>query len=151
MKTKVDGKPLSATGCRHCGGSLIRDGEELKCLNCGRAFSSNIDTGRFIEQNKEEIQDDVKRLGVRKTMEKWRLSPSTLHRLRRRWEIILPARSAADPPAARGQQLPPLPEFRDEWEPSVQERWLTIWLYLVTRDHAAGSATVHDQHKEVSI
>ena len=118
------------TGCRHCGGTLVREDGEIKCLACSRPATSLRDMKRFYDLHREDILLDIKKIGSKAAREKWRIASSTLNGLIKRW-TEQPAETPA--PAQRSNNLPLLPEWSDTWPESIQAKWLDIWLYLSSR------------------
>ncbi len=134
------------TGCRKCGGSLIRDGVEIKCLSCGEVASDKMILSRFYDQNQKEIEADLTALGPLGTRKKWRISSSSLKYMIGRWTKI-PTRITTSTSGRPGVViLPRLPDWRDDWPVEVQITWLKNWLYLVTQIKIKG--VTHEQADE---
>jgi len=71
-----------APRCRYCGGALLRDGDDVICLTCGREHRTNSQIHGYIKANEKEILADNEKLGMAKTGLKWGVSSSTV------WAVI---------------------------------------------------------------
>ena len=116
--------------CDKCGGSLIREGDEIKCLNCGNAQETAHERYKFYLVNKGDILRDLEKLGSQKTRAKWGIPVGSWGKIKRRLtdpEAAAPHIIAAVRPV---NGLPKLPEFSDSWGEEIQKTWLQIWLCL---------------------
>lgn len=111
--------------CKKCGGSLIDEYGIRRCIHCGTESINPRERHRYLEENKDEIIADFKKIGYKKTVLKWRLSTATIVKLREKWGIV----------SSRGNDnhLPSLPEFSNDWNPEVQLKWLEIWGNVVAK------------------
>jgi hypothetical protein len=104
---------------------------------------------KYYEANKEAIIADLLSLGRAATQKKWGIPVGgTLPSLEKRW-LTEEQRAAipTNPPGRPKQQphpspsptpsdgrLPPLPQFSDNWDPSVQLQWLQLYSELARRE-----------------
>lgn len=119
-------------GCRHCGGSLVRVDDEVKCLSCGRPAENTHDMCRYYEEHKKDIKADILEIGVAATIEKWRIPKGPFNKLRDRWLPLEEQKPIGQRKPPADNHMPRLPDFKDSWGPTVQELWLKIWLYIAT-------------------
>jgi len=103
---------------------------------------------KYYEQNKEAIIADLLTLGRAATQNKWAIPRGgTIASLEKRW-LTEEHRSTipSNPPGRPKQQphpstnsttsngrLPPLPQFSDNWDPSVQLQWLEVYSELAKK------------------
>lgn len=118
--------------CDRCNGNLIRDGAEIRCLQCGNEYKSLKDKHRFYNDHQQEILKDIRLLGAKKTSQKWQMPSSTLSGLLSKWSQGTPF-APTDSPAPHGNdRFPNLPPWSDTWEPEVQTRWLDVYELIIT-------------------
>jgi len=116
------------TRCEHCNGQIVKEHDRLFCLQCGRDAMTRWGRAKWFKAHKEEMIEDLLKMGREKTMAKWRLTPQGLGFLTR--DPLYKEKAGVKEPAATAQdnQLPPLPEWRDNWDPEVQVKWLEAWM-----------------------
>jgi len=125
--------PKGAPVCRHCGGSLIYEDGERKCLSCGRTWKTLSELHRFYEEHKVEILQDIAELGRPAATKKWMIPASTLSLLLKCWFNLHdypPSQIAA--PGHNGK-MPRLPAFSNDWPPEVQLAWLETYRDLAKK------------------
>jgi hypothetical protein len=113
--------------CIHCGGNLIRDNGERKCLQCGRAWKSLKELHQFYTEHRFEILKDIADLGRPAAMGKWRMPSGTATSLLRSWLHEQGPKPEPAPAKPADDHLPVLPVFCNEWAPEVQVKWLEVW------------------------
>jgi len=119
--------------CIHCGGSLIKDDGERKCLSCSRVWKTRTELHRFYEEHKTEILRDIAELGRPATLKKWQIPSTTMFSLLKSW--LGSHESPAPVPAAPSSngKLPELPAFSNEWTGEVQLAWLNLYRDLAIK------------------
>lgn len=113
--------------CSRCGGSLLFENGRGHCLSCGFDKVNVRDRHQFIESNKDEILEDIKSLGSTKTRKKWGLSTSTIAKLSTPKSHVIRASVSTSHPPCHNVKLPELPPYSEQWDPSVQLKWLDIY------------------------
>ena len=116
--------PKTLARCKKCGGKIIRDDGDFKCLNCGYEWKTRWQKHEFYILHKEEIAADIKTLGYKGVKEKWRLSGSTLQAIKLRASLPTPGNNSPEPNAELVHVIPAIPAFDNNWDPSVQIAWL---------------------------
>lgn len=130
--------------CPKCKGTLLASYGIKTCINCGATPMSDKERLEWWKDNKALIAKDVKALGAKATIKKWSI-PHQLVGTLTRWQKSKPPQVAAVSSKQHlNSALPPLPEFKDQWMPDVQKRWLDIWFALVFNDSSKEVAIVKD-------
>lgn len=117
--------------CDKCDGQVIREGDELKCLQCGKAWLSNKEKSDFYELNKAEIMEDIHTVGRTRACQKWQTPRGSIGKLVIGWTAAepIPLNIARDPAIAG--KLPAFPEFNNDWPEPVQLHWIDAYLTLI--------------------
>lgn len=113
--------------CVHCGGTLLKEDGERKCLSCGRTWKNKTERHRFYDEHRYEILKDVADIGRQATREKWQIPSATMHQILTSW---LDEKERSPGPGAdrsTNGHKPAFPEFSNEWDPQVQIKWLEVW------------------------
>lgn len=113
--------------CKKCGAKTVKEYGIETCLSCGTEVVSVKDRSRFISANLPDILKDSRELGCKATAKKWRISGSTLWKLRKEALPTVSHQGRAPPVAASHNGRPPLPVFDTTWAPEVQIKWLEVW------------------------
>jgi hypothetical protein len=107
--------------------------------------TNNFEKHRHYEEHKEEILADLRSIGRPATCKKWKISSSTIHTLEKRWltpqeskdltersnrEGLCRESSTSQPTTTPTNNLPPFPEFSNEWPESVQLKWFELYAQL---------------------
>ena len=119
--------------CVHCGGFLLKEDGERKCLQCGRSWKTLIERHQFYDEHRFEILKDISEMGRPATIKKWQIPGSTLSVLLKDWlheKAAVPA--PADPPSTN-HNLPELPAFSEGWVDQVKVKWLEVYETLLSR------------------
>ena len=125
-KTKPAKKPV----CRRCGGTLIPDHGVLMCIFCSEEYVSTKDRGQYLQDFKDEILADKKTIGTKKTIDKWKISSSTLWNLAGGKQDNKPAKTGPAPGPSPNGRLPSFPEFSNDWQPEVMIGWFNAYQAL---------------------
>jgi hypothetical protein len=115
---------------------------ETKKKRKGMVGGRNAEKHAYYLRNKEEICEDLLKLGRRETARKWDIPTSSIHTLIGRWltdeeraqvekatDSTNTTLLAVDPRV----ELPKFPAFSNNWEGSVQVKWLEIYEKLLER------------------
>ena len=126
--------------CRRCGGTLAKEGDEIRCTSCGWTYFSNHERSRYYNLNRLNILNDLKTHGRKFIIQKYQIPKGTITGLLKKWALqqdqeLLPTphftgydRHFTSIPSM--PPLPPLPPFQDAWPPEVQLLWLSIWYHF---------------------
>lgn len=71
--------------CVHCGGSLLREEGEVKCVSCSRTWRGRVELHQFYQEHRDAILETVRKLGREKAAECWQIPPGTLHKIITNW------------------------------------------------------------------
>lgn len=123
--------PEKKPSCVHCGGSLIRDGDEIKCLSCSRIWKTNQEKAKFYEEHKADILKDTLADGQSAVTKKWGIPSATISLLIKRWTGQKDGAANAAAAAPASDPLPPLPPFNDKWGEAVQCQWFETFRTLI--------------------
>ena len=117
--------------CLKCGGKVLRDCSELRCLNCGMEWKSPREKTAWYDSNREDILKDVRELGQAKACGKWLIPKGSLSRLLSRWTEVTPENPVPVRTPTANVMLPGLPAFSDSWPETVQIKWLETYLAIL--------------------
>jgi len=111
--------------CPKCGAPAIKSDGGWHCsAMCGHDNMSALEKHTFIQTNIKEIVNDFRTKGSVKTIDRWKISSSTLYNLPEIREIV---EHKAYSRFSGDGAIPSLPEFSNDWTPEVQLKWLEIW------------------------
>ncbi len=117
--------------CRKCGGRAPYDKDEgvYKCIVCGHEVRELRKLYEFLDDNKKEILQDIRAIGVHKTRRKWGIPLSWWRNIREHWHIHKIWWGPGMPfPSNDG--LPKLPAWRQSWTPEFKMLWLETYKIL---------------------
>jgi hypothetical protein len=94
---------VSGTQCQKCGGNLITSYERTSCLQCGHSPMTQHERLIWYAGHKQEMIEDLQRLGDRAVIKKWNLTHQMISHLK--VDPLYPGKRDKKPAAGR----PPKP------------------------------------------
>ena len=73
--------------CRRCGGTLAREGDEIRCVSCGWTYFRNHERGLYYDQHRLDILNDFRTHGRKFIMQKYQIPKGTVTGLIKKWQL----------------------------------------------------------------
>ena len=116
--------------CPKCDGQVLPDGGERKCLQCGYVPEGIRGKAEFYKHNRDIFLPVLQATTPVEAAKLTGIPKGSIRGLRKLWAETPAPAAVPIPPAKATGKVPELPAFSDSWAPSVQSKWLDIYLAI---------------------